>query len=84
MAARDDYDTALVAVVTALTATDFVTARNQLNIARIHAMRIPEAASSEGLSMKERDIAKLDKVEAALDAAEARASKSLTISRWVP
>ena len=84
MAARDDFDTALVAVVTALGTSDFTTARAQARIARVHALRLPVSFSADGVSTTERAVSEIDSILADIDAGEARASKSSTISVWVP
>lgn len=83
-APAEDYDTAMSAAANALAARQFRSARGHLLVARAHALRMPQAVGADGASLQRSRVDEIDKLEAQIDKAEARASKFEVFSRWVP
>ena len=87
MSAASDYDTALQAVATAISAGNYSTARTQLTLASVHALRLPQSTTGgEGVTTQERALSDLKALRMEIDELEQRTAGPYCIieEHWVP
>lgn len=85
MAAEDDYDTALLAVATAIGTSDWATARTELLKAHTHALRIPrQLTTKDGGSLQMHALEQIKLLKEEINEQDRRGDKFETFSSGVP